>query len=80
MQLTVFEFQQMLYFCSFNRKNGHFIFHNENLAKKTNLPKKRTCQKKMSKKKNLPKATYSTQLNDCIYDHRTCSHLRENLH
>ena len=73
MQLTVFEFQQMLYFCSINRKNGRFIFHNENLAKKNNLAKKtnlsktelakkRTCQKNIMSKKNLPKATYLSQL------------------
>ena len=122
MQLTVYEFQQRLYFCSFNRKNGRFIFHNENLsqknelakkelgkktcqktnlsknelvknrtcqkkrtcqknelAKKKNLPKKRTCQKNKMTKKELAKSNLFNS-NDCIYDHRICSHQRENLH
>ena len=67
MQLTVFEFQQRLYFCSFNRKNGRFIFHNENLSQKNELAKKelgeKTCQKtnlsktELAKKNELAKKT-----------------------
>ena len=59
MQLTVFEFQQMLYFCSINRKNGRFIFHNENLSQKNELAKKelgeKTCQKTNLSKNELVK-------------------------